>query len=91
MIEYMDKYVGGGGGDCEVNGMIISQVLGADEYCFTILLIEQVWVRKQELLILNQRKSFHSDNGILRRGAYKSPMEMRLLHTSTPTPKEGKS
>jgi hypothetical protein len=26
MIEYMDKYVGGGGGDCQVNWMIISQV-----------------------------------------------------------------
>jgi hypothetical protein len=42
MIEYMDKYVGGGCDDCQVNLMIITQDLGAEEYCFTIGRVVQV-------------------------------------------------
>ena len=36
MIEHINKYELGGGNDCQVSLMIIFQVLGADEYCFTI-------------------------------------------------------
>jgi hypothetical protein len=48
MIEHINKYETGGGDDCQVSSMIISQVLGAEEYCFTIPLTVQVWVRKHD-------------------------------------------
>jgi hypothetical protein len=74
MIEHINKYELGGGDDCQVSLMIILQVLGADEYCFTIRLKCKCGSGNK----INHQSTLPQHGpwrSMARRGAYKSAME----------------